>query len=367
MKTAAVSLLFSSGCVAFSPATFGHSRSNTALHVSVVRDLINKKVATPFDNDALLREAFETQTPQSVGVDAPGIQGYSPVKEERRSRRKNAGGKRRKHNYRQQAHLHEEPDLDFFTLHSSAISHLHEDMPVKDIVRAIKRAQNLHDVHDLATIGAFLMDQCDEHWGFGYRGSLLSRLAVAALHCRETDLAMRAIQTRRIYERPSMLPYESAAIVRGLMRVDMVEEGWEVLQDELRLPMPGTNLQSDASREILKHRARALSSIASRHFYNGEPYVAAQALSELGSLGEFIEKSGLDSEEIDIPWARLVTAASKCGEIVNENGWDVKHFDGRFLVLQADLAELVWEAMGKFPCPGGAEECSLEDYITAEP
>ena len=51
-----------------------------------------------------------------------------------------------------------------------------------------------------------------------YRGWQLPHL-----HSNEIDIAMGvAIDTRRIYKRPSMLPYESAAIVRGLMRVGLI-------------------------------------------------------------------------------------------------------------------------------------------------
>lgn len=216
--------------------------------------------------------------------------------------------------------------------------------------RAIKRAQNLHDIHDLGTIASFLIDQCDEHWGFGYRGSLLSRLAVAALHSGEIEIASRAIETRRIYERPSMQPHESAAIVRGLMRVGKVEKGWAVLDDELRLPLQGLSLQEEANQEVLKQRAHALSSIATRHFYEGEPYVAAKALTELGTLGSVIGDSHMEDGDLDMPWAKLVTAATVCADKLNKNGWDVKHLSGH-LILSSDLAELVWDAMYQFPCP----------------
>lgn len=232
--------------------------------------------------------------------------------------------------------------------------------------RAIKRAQNLHDVHDLATIAAFLIDHCDEHWGFGYRGSLLSRLAVAALHCGETEVAFRAIQTRRIYERPSMQPHESAAIVRGLMRVGKVVEGWEVLEDELRLPLQGLSLRAEASQEVLKQRAHALASIASRHFHQGEPYVAARAMLQLGTLGSVISESHMENGGLTMPWAKLVTAATVCSDSINKNGRDIEHLD-RNVILPSDLTELVWDAMFQFPCPTGEDVCSLEDYMIGTP
>jgi hypothetical protein len=143
----AFTFLFSSSCVAFSPGSFGESttssRRNSALHVSVVRDLINKKVpaagsSTPKNDEAfLLWESFETQTPESVGMKGPGIQSSSSIREQSiitKVKRKTNSRKRRKHNFREQTHLQEKPDLDFLTLHSSAVSHLQRDTPVNDIV-----------------------------------------------------------------------------------------------------------------------------------------------------------------------------------------------------------------------------------------
>ena len=141
MKTVALSIFLSSGCTAFAPASFGRSRSNSALHVSAVRDLIHKKAQKPNNKDdnsswTQLLEAFETMTPESVGVKGPEIQSFSPDGKDvttKRSRRKNHQ-KRRKHNFQQRPLLQEKPDLDFFTLHSSAVSNLHKDMPLNDIV-----------------------------------------------------------------------------------------------------------------------------------------------------------------------------------------------------------------------------------------
>ena len=167
-----------------------------------------------------------------------------------------------------------------------------------------------------------------------------------------------------------MLPHESAAIVRGLMRVGQVQKGWEVLDDELRLPLlQGSSVQDDdSSRQVLKYRAQTLSSIASRHFYEGEPYVAAKALSKLGALGSVIAEADgcMEVGDLNIPWEKLVTAATVCSDKLMRNGWDVKHLSGK-LILSPDLTELVWEAMYQFPCPGDEEECALEDYLAASP
>ena len=151
-----LSLLLSSSCAAFSPASFGDSattlsrgRKTFALHVSVVRDIIrSQKGSGPAtegkSNDHLVWEMFETETPESVGVMGPGIISSSPSpqqleeslsKKSRRHPHKTSNRRRRKHNYQEQkSHLQEEPDLDFLTLHSSAVSHLQRDTPVNDIV-----------------------------------------------------------------------------------------------------------------------------------------------------------------------------------------------------------------------------------------
>jgi len=101
--------------------------------------MISKKVSGPITNkkpDDLVWEMFETQTPETVGMKGPGIQSSSQIEdatEVSKSKRK-TNRRRRKHNYSSQSHLQEQPDLDFLTLHSSAVSHLQRDTPVNDIV-----------------------------------------------------------------------------------------------------------------------------------------------------------------------------------------------------------------------------------------
>jgi len=148
-----------------------------------------------------------------------------------------------------------------YNLHSQAISNLSSETSTADhVLRAIKRAQNLHDVEDLQTIAQFLFAQDDpvdttatttatnnnnddknrEHphsFAFGYRGSLWSRLAVAALHMNAHTIAHTAIVQRRTEYRNSMLPQESAAIIRGLLRCQNSTDAWALLQDELSLPL----------------------------------------------------------------------------------------------------------------------------------
>ncbi|CAJ1935154.1 unnamed protein product [Cylindrotheca closterium] len=327
------------------------SRTNSALHVSVVSSFLTKEEA-----DSKVANVFERETPSSVGVEQVTKQQQQQQQQPRDTtknnrRRRNKNNRRRKHNFSANPEFrHAQPDTDFYTLHSSAVSHLHKDMPMNDITRAIKRAQNLHDAHDLATIAAFLIDECDD-WGYGFRGSLLSRTAVAALHMSQVDIARRAIDTRRNHERESMQPYESAAMVRGLMRAGQIDLAWEVLEDELGLPSTLTN--DNNSMELLKHRAHVLASIVSRHFYNGEPQLATRALECLSAMGVLLEELKMTHVELQLPWSRLVNAATDCQFNPEECSVD----------LPSDLSELVFEAITAFPCPGGEEECGLDDYL----
>jgi hypothetical protein len=120
-KTVALSLFLSSSAAAFSPAIM-KSRTTTSLSVSVVSDVIKKNQYNDASSKQLL-DAFETQTPESVGM------GEDVVETKRNS------NKKRRHNFKQQeTFLKAEPDLDFYTLHSSAVSHLTKDMPINDIL-----------------------------------------------------------------------------------------------------------------------------------------------------------------------------------------------------------------------------------------
>lgn len=123
------------------------------------------------------------------------------------------------------------------SLQKKHVLQLSKDSTADDVIRAIKRAQNNHDHQDLKVIADFLINDCDMGFAYGYRGSLLARLAVAALHFGNNPIARRSIDIRRLEYRPSMLPMESAAIIRGLLRVHNVTDALEILFDELSLPL----------------------------------------------------------------------------------------------------------------------------------
>lgn len=113
---------------AFVPATLARSKSSS-LNVNFVSDMILSKEQA----DAKVLNVFETETPESVGMKGVGIQSTNPATTPKR--RSNRTRSKRKHNYAQQNRfLKEVPDLDFYTLHSSAVDHLYKDMPINDIL-----------------------------------------------------------------------------------------------------------------------------------------------------------------------------------------------------------------------------------------
>lgn len=255
----------------------------------------------------------------------------------------------RKHNYsdRKQILQSSAPGKNNYSLHSNAISKLDKNSSADDVMRAIKRAQNLHDVHDIAVIEKFLLNECDESFAYGYRGSLLARLAVAALHMDNQGLAKKAIDERRLKHGASMLPMESAALIRGLLRVHDVEFAIKILNDELPIPSDDTPLTDTANKELVKQRALSLASIASRHFFEGEPSMAIKACALLAELGPIVRESGLDTEELKMPWTRIIRGAAQC-ESGRRNG-SVKPCEGVDVELPCNLVYAVLNAMTTFP------------------
>jgi hypothetical protein len=65
-------------------------------------------------------------------------------------------------------------------------------------------------------------------------------------------------------------------------------------------------------KDILKQRALSLGSIASRHFFEKEPCMAVKACRSLQQLGPIVTKSGLTTEDINMPWTRIIKGATTC-------------------------------------------------------
>ncbi|CAJ1954570.1 unnamed protein product [Cylindrotheca closterium] len=234
-----------------------------------------------------------------------------------------------------------------YNLHSNAVSELTPESGAEDVLRAIKRAQNMHDHHDVRVIANFLLDECGEDFAYGYRGSLLARLAVAALHFGNHEVAGRAITIRRLEHRSSMLPMESAAIIRGLLRSENTTEAMELLFDELKLPLEGTPLDTTENQELLKHRALSLGSITSRYFYESSPSQAVEACKMLAQMGPIVREAKIEASFIDMPWLRIIRGAAQCesrrrnGEAAADEDSDVE--------LPCNLVYAVLGAMTTFP------------------
>ncbi|GKY92418.1 hypothetical protein MPSEU_000212400 [Mayamaea pseudoterrestris] len=251
-------------------------------------------------------------------------------------------------------------DGQSYSLHSNAVSQLDINSTAENVVRAIKRAQNLHDSHDMAQIARFLLEQTDATFFYGFRGSLLARLAVAALHLNQTRVATAAMQERSQAHADTIAPFESAALVRGLLRVHNVTEAWDIVNAELAVPdIASSELLSDAwtvkDSDVLKHRALSLASIASRHFFEGEPCRAVAACQHLAQLGPLTRNAGMLKNSSEIPWARLIRGAAMC-ETGRRNGTVVPcdYENGLTptvpaLSLPCNLVHAVLDAMSTFP------------------
>jgi hypothetical protein len=320
-----VALLLSSSVTAFAPLSLG--RSPTLLHVNVATQLLLDDMANKANKKAQLSR------PERKALE----------REKKASQAKNG---HRRHNYADRSPTlqgRRAPGEGRYDLHSNLVSKLSKDSTAEDVVKAIKRAQNLHDVHDIRAIERFLLEEAPPNFAYGYFGSLLSRLAVAALHLNEHSLARKAIEERRAKYLEAALPMESAAIIRGLLRVHNVSDAFQVLEEELSLP--DSNFEKHA--ELVKHRALSLGSIASRHFFEGEPSYAVQACQMLAEIGPIVREACLLATDVGMPWARIVQGAAQC-EAGRREG-KVKACQGVEVDLPCNLVYAVLDAMTTFP------------------
>ena len=214
--------------------------SNVQQHNDIIEGATERESANNANNKNMLsrpeRKALERAQKQKPSASSGGGGGGNRKKDN--DNKNNDNNKKSRRNNKKTSPQRQQQSSKKFELHSQAISSLTLNSTADDVLRAIKRAQNLHDEDDLRTISKFLVEEVDEHFAFGYRGSLLSRLAVAALHMNQHEIARTAIDVRRVEYRKTMLPLESAAIIRGLLRVTNITDALGVLDDELSLPMP---------------------------------------------------------------------------------------------------------------------------------
>ena len=131
---------------------------------------------------------------------------------------------------------------------------------------------------------------------------------------------------------------------------------WEVLEDELSLPLDGwvnfqmttttssssssststtsssennhseqDTIQAQRTQEVkdrIIHRARGVSSIISRHFYEEQPTAALAAIQKLKSMGNIVREAGIAPSDLDMPWETLVRGAAQCESRRREGKWD---------------------------------------------
>jgi GTP-binding protein EngB required for normal cell division len=324
----------------------------------------------------------------------------------------NNNNKRRKHNYAERRRIlqaQKQPFETKFELHSQRIPELTiEATTTEDVLRSIKRAQNMHDVHDLRIIAEFLIllketqqrEQVPEAAGqdgtgtkphsrkqtkkttasgrggdhvtflaYGYEGSLWSRLAVAALHVGAHDLAAIAMTERQRFVPP--IPAESAAIVRGLLRTHNVTEAWDVLERELFDPKTMSSIDNPNNRdrdtfasstnstmeqeeqqqrtvELIRHRASSLASISSRHYFEGEPVRACAAMEK---LARFLASTPENVRQVDIelPWTRILEGATQCQSRIRKNDlpytWENSQVTAGNIVLPVNVVHPVLNAI----------------------
>lgn len=121
----------------FAPSTYvGSVPSSSALQVSFSTEELGsgEQVDPETATRTAIQSVFEVETPHSVGVVKNGDNETTKSPNKKNKKKKSKGKKRRKHDYsKREEFLNEQPDLDFYTLHSSAVSHLHLDMPMNDI------------------------------------------------------------------------------------------------------------------------------------------------------------------------------------------------------------------------------------------
>jgi GTP-binding protein len=323
-----------SGILMATTLTFQYAHSFTNIHIGggLTRSsptIVHTPSLSPFYHNSNLHQSSKAKA-SAEGEKLTRPQRKAQERMKKASKKNNKGSSVRQYN-----------------LHSNKVSALTKaSSTADDVITAIKRAQKRHDVHDIRNIAKFLLNEVDASFAYGYRGSLVARLAVAALHMNEHESARAAIEVRKAEHRDSMLPMESAAIIRGLLRVHNVTDAIELLDDELALPSEGTPLDTDNCKELIKQRASSLGSVASRHFFEGEPCMAVKACGLLQELGPTVFKSGLTAEELNMPWTRIISGAAEC---------ESKGRDGSvipcdpFYKLPCNLVYAVVNAMTAFP------------------
>mmetsp|Transcript_12533 Transcript_12533/g.27674 ORF Transcript_12533/g.27674 Transcript_12533/m.27674 type:complete len:342 (-) Transcript_12533:319-1344(-) len=219
-------------------------------------------------------------------------------------------------------------------------------LTVEELYRAIKHAHKTRRESDLELLTEFLTVRTDASFGYGYRGSLLSRAAVAALSLRRMDLAAVLLAVRRRDHSGAAAPTESAALVRALDRAGRRREAKYVLEDELPLPSvfeeKGGAQVSEREREVLIQRTLGLRSIALWDFLSDDARGGVEAMRRVRELGPMARRIQVDmEEELRMNWERLIEVAEQCQALRKER-MEKEQEDG------CDLVRSVLEARKAF-------------------
>ena len=195
-----------------------------------------------------------------------------------------------------------------------------------------------------------MLEEVDDHYAYGYRGSLLSRLAVAAMHMNEHDIAAKALEVRKRDHFDVILPLESAAIIRGLLRVHNITDALQVLEDELGIDSNIPDNCEDAAiyKEKVKYRALSIASFASRECYEDNSKLAELACKMLREVGPLVRISGLSPEDLNMPWLRIVKGAAQY-ESHRRKGTIPEELCGPEQEVSCNLIHDVLDAMATFP------------------
>ena len=115
-------------------------------------------------------------------------------------------------------------------------------------------------------------------------------------------------------------------------------------------------MDTPESHERIKHRALSISSIASRSFFEDQPYVGIKAMKWLTEMGPVVRESGLTREDLSMPWVRIIQGAAQCeskrrdGTLKSLNAADEDGNDKpEEIELPCNIVYSVLDAMATFP------------------
>ena len=105
-------------------------------------------------------------------------------------------------------------------------------------------------------------------------------------------------------------------------------------------------MDTPENKELVKHRALSISSIASRHFFEGDPAMAIKACKMLAEIGPKVREAKLTAQDLNMPWVRLINGAGECESKIRDGRIKVEDDE---VELPCNLVYSVLNAMTTFP------------------